>query len=106
MKLGLRSVIAAGLAFGLISSASGPAAAGNGAGVAGFVTGLWVGNALARPPAYYPQPTYVQPTYVQPTYVQPTYVQPAPVYPARNCWRRERWQDPYAGWIWRDVWVC
>jgi hypothetical protein len=92
MKRGLRFVTAAGLAFGLVTAVPGPADAGNGAGVAGFVTGLWVGNALARPPAYYPP--------------QPTYVAPVTVYPARNCWRRERWLDPYAGWIWRDVWVC
>jgi hypothetical protein len=93
MKIGLHVAAVAGLAASLAAVAPAPADAGNGAGVAGFVTGLWVGNALVNPPppAYYPQPIYVQ---------------PAPVYTVRNCLRRERWLDPYAGWVWRDVWVC
>ncbi|GIL03380.1 MAG: hypothetical protein BroJett030_32790 [Alphaproteobacteria bacterium] len=56
-----------------------------------FVAGVAIGTLLARPyVAAPPGPGYV----VTPA---PVYVQP------RVCYRKEKYYDPYAGWLWRDV---
>ena len=87
-----RKLAVAFAAAGMIAaSIPAPATAGNNA-AAGFVAGAIIGGALSasRPPVYAPVPTYQ--------------VAPQPVY--RNCWQRQKFYDPYVGWVWRRVYVC
>ncbi len=92
MKKTIRATVASVVAAALVATVMPTVANAGGKDAAlGFLGGLFVGGAIANSQ----QGGY---TYVAPVYqAQPVYVQP------RVCYRKEKYFDPYAGWVWRTV---
>jgi len=96
-----KSVIAIGLAGGLMTAAALPAQAGDGGAIAagiigGTALGVLAGAAIANSPPPPPPPPY--------------YYRPGPAYyaPPPHCWyeRHRVWDEDYDGYVVRPVRVC